>query len=473
MRSRLIVLSKAVSFLYWGRKQTRQPRLGKGRAAIGLGLLAAALLTIDLPAKTGRTSKAFALWEEAGKCASAVLWPGFEPEKMPTLIFDGSNTYAFGFASLPKGFSPAENRPGVGVTKGRHPLLVADQRVQLDNVYAASCLAFPEFFRESPRLLMGTLIHEQFHVFQALRHPDWLPNDAHLFSYPPDTADSVFLSRLEVEALKRAVLSEDDEEARGWAASGLAYRLERHRSLPQSLARYEDEVQRLEGLAQYVEWKVNGQGLLDNLFNLDFAPGAIREWGYVSGRWLGNILDRLDAAWKQELDAGQYAYLAQRLAKVVEGADERYRFSPEEVAGLRRRAEEDLKVKQASQVNLRKRLESGLGWKIEIIARKDPLRVRFFLADQSEALSPRELLHCRRLTLAGRSLDLEAYNQECLTDSEGPGKVERVLIPGLDRKPRVERVSKRRMIRAPGLLILFGRASISLRGKTLRVELSP
>ncbi len=406
-------------------------------------------------------------------CASPVLWPGFEPEKLPTLIFDGSNTYAFGFASLPKGFSPAENLPSVGFIKGRHPLITADQRVQLDSVYAASCLAFPEFFRESPRILMGTLIHEQFHVFQALLHPDWLPNDAHLFSTPADTADSILQRRLEVEALKRAVLSDDMEEARGWAAAGLAYRLERHRSLPPNLARYEDEVQRLEGLAQYVEWKVNGQGLLDNLFNLDFAPGAIREWGYVSGRWLGNILDRLDSGWKQDLDAGRYAFLKERLAKVVEGAEERFRFGQEEVAGLRRQAERDLKIKQASQVNLRKRLETGLSWKVEIIARKDPLRVRYFLADQSEALSPRELLHSRRLTLAGRSLELEAYGRECLTESEGPGKVERVLIPGLDRKPRVERISGRRMIRAPGLLILFGRASVSLRGRTLRVELSP
>ncbi|HEX9902557.1 MAG TPA: hypothetical protein VGB72_06810 [Acidobacteriota bacterium] len=449
----------------------RKIRIEKRRAAIGLICLAALLFRIDLFAKTSKTSKAFTLWEEAGKYSSPVLWPGFEPEKLPTLIFDGSDTYAFGFASLPRGFSPAEGRADIGFYKGQHPLMIANRRVQLDNVYAASCLAFPEFFRKSSRILAGTLIHEQFHIFQALSHPDWSPNDAYLFNYPPDTTDSVLLRRLEVEAFKRAVSAASDDEIRGWAASGLAYRLERLRSLPQNLARYEDEIQRLEGLAQYVEWKVNGLGLLDNLPNLDFAPAAIRDWGYISGRWLGNILDRLDPDWKTDLEAGHYAYLKERLAKVVQGANDRYSFSQEEVAGLRRQAEADLKVKLASRSKLRKKIEAKLGWRIEIIARKSPLHVRFFLANESEALSQREMIHTRWLALTSPSCDLQVIDQECLTESEGPGKVERVLIPGLNRRPRVERIAGQRMIRAPGLIILCRRAYITPRGRTLRIEL--
>ncbi len=414
----------------------------------------------------------FDLMDRVARLDRLPLWPGFEPAKVPVAVYDGANTYAFGFPALPVGFKPVEGRPGVGVFRGVHPQVRANRRITLDGVYAASCIAPPEAYLSCGRRDPAAVImHEKFHVFQALAHPGWVPNDAHLFTYPADTVESVLFRRLEIEAFRRAVAAEDDEEARAWAACGLEHHDRRVSSLAPQLASYENEVQRLEGLAEYIEWQVMGISPLDQLYELDFAPGAVRNWGYVSGRWAGYLLDRFDPAWKNRLENGTFAHPREVLAEAVRAARGRRGFEAAEIASLRTRTERDFRSKEAAKEKMKRRFQASLGWRIEMTAGKNPLRLKFFLANQSEAISPREMIHRRWLTLGNETCFLEVTDQECLTVSDSPAAVRRIVIPGLKTKPRVGRDKGGKVVSAAGVVIRFNRAAVSQRANTLVIRL--
>jgi hypothetical protein len=435
-------------------------------------LLAARPAPVNPGSTVMRAESVFELMDRVARLDRLALWPGFEPAGVPVAVFDGKNTYAFGFPSLPKGFKPVKGRPGAGVFRGAHPKVRANRRIDLEGIQAASCIALPEaYFAGNPRDPAAIIMHEKFHVFQALCHPDWMPNDAFLFGYPEDTAETVLARRLEVEAFRRAVAARDDGEARGWAACALGHRASRILALPPQLAGYEDESQRLEGLAEYIEWRVLGVDPLAHLYDLDFAPAAVRNWGYVSGRWIGTLLDRLNPGWKDDLESGRLQYPHQCLAKAVGGGAGRREFSPAEVEVMARRAEADFRAKSEEREKLRRRFDRRLGWRVELSAEKNPLLLRFFLADQSEAFSPREMLHRRWLTLENDSCYVEVTGQDCLTVSRGPACVQRVAVSGLRFKPRVVRMNGRRVVSAAGMLIRFERAAVSQRMNTLFIRL--
>jgi hypothetical protein len=413
----------------------------------------------------------FTLMEEVRTLETKPLWPGFEPEKIPAAIFDGENTYLFGFPRAPQGFGFVPERPEVFVFAGQHPSVRANRRVEIEGVRAAACLARFAGLHASVRDLAATIIHEKFHVFQAVRHPNWRPNDALLFNYPADTSESVLARRLEVEALKRAVAAKDPEETRGWAALSLRYHRERLTPLSRDLARYEEEIQCLEGLAEYVEWQVIGRGLFERYPDLDFAPSAIRSFGYLSGRWIGVVLDRLDPEWKKDLESGVYAHPRERLAQVTRGAETRSRFSASEIAAWRTRAETDLKARRVSLDEARRNFLARPGWRVVIDAGRKPLRLRFFLANEAEAFSEREMLHHRWLALANEDCDLEVVGREALTESDGATKVVRITIPGFAERPEVADEDGRHIIRGSGVVLRFPRSSLSEDRQTLTIRL--
>jgi hypothetical protein len=408
----------------------------------------------------------FALMEAVKPYEARAIWPGFAPATIPVAVFDGMNTYAFGLPSAPEGFSLVPGRSGVYIYPGQHTLVRSNRRVSLGGIWTAAITT-----TQPLETFAGNVIHEKFHVLQAHRHPDWRPNDAFLFYYPLDTLETVLARRLEVEAFKRAVTALDEEDARGWAAEGLRYRRRRLATLAEGLATYEDEVQRLEGLAEYVEWKTLDKDLLHRIYDLDFAPGAIRSYGYTGGRWFGYLLDRFDATWKEDLEAGVFQYLSERLEKSVRRAPERG-FSSYELAETRKSVERDFRSRQESLQGRRQDFDARPGWRVEILADRDPLRLRLFIANRAVVPAEREMIHERWLTLFNDVCDLEVINRECLTVSNGVTLVLRVVIPGFDGKPAVQREEGRDVIRAPGVVVRFFGAEVTEGDRTLVVRLA-
>ncbi len=408
----------------------------------------------------------FALMEALKPYEARSVWPGFVPATIPVAVFEGTNTYAFGLPSAPEGFSLVPGQSGVYVFPGQHRLVRSNRRIHLDGIWMASVTTTQPF-----ETFVGNVIHEKFHVLQAHRHPDWRPNDAFLFYYPLDTPEAVLARRLEVEAFKRAVTATNDVDARGWAAEGLRYRRQRLAELPEGLANYEDEVQRLEGLAEYVEWKALGKDWLDRFYDLDFAPAAIRSYGYIGGRWFGHLLDRFDATWKEDLEAGGFKYLRERLETSVRDAPSRG-FGSYELAKIRRAVDQGFRRKQASLRSLRESFRTRPGWRVEVLAERDPLRLRFFIADRADVPAEREMIHRRWLTLVNDACDLEVINRDCLTVSNGVTLVLRVVIPGLDEKPDVRREGGKDVLRAPGVVLRFAGAEVTETEQTLTVRLA-
>ena len=385
--------------------------------------------------------------DEVRRLQAVSYWPGFNPGTIAAAVFDGEDTYLFDFPSLPKNFRPVEGRGGVSVFPGQHPAVIGNRRVQLDGVWVATSI--PRLFTSSggrPFTLTETaavLIHEKFHVFQALRHPDWKPNDLALFDYPADSIEAVTLRQMEIEELRRAVRAEREEDARGWARAFLNIRRQRLAALPARHARYEREAQRLEGLAEYVEFLARGHGLEEDFPASEFAPSAPREMAYGEGRWVAALLDRLSPRWKEAMEEGEFAYPEQKLDSVLRGGPGPRVFSSDELRLFREQAAAALDKKSAERGRLARAFESKMGTEIEIDARDDPLHIEMFDPFTIEAVGTGKMIHTQWLVLKNDNGVVRIYDKPCLTEINDLLQVVRLVITGISvRKPNLAALTR-------------------------------
>ena len=388
-------------------------------------------------------SQMFELMEEVRRLELQPLWPGFEPGAIPVALFDGQNTYLFNFPNRPKGFLPVEGRDGVLFLRGQHPSVVGNRRIRISGIWVATSI--PQTFspvtkkRYTPAEMAAVIIHEKFHVFQVLRHPDWRPNDVALFDYPPDTEESLALRKMEIEAIRRAASAERDEDAAGWARSTLNIRRQRLEGLPDRHAVYERELQRLEGLAEYIEYLAGGRAILDGPSISGLAPNAAREMGYLEGRWTANLLDRMDPGWKDRMEAGEFLYLEERLETVLRSGPNPKAFSSEELRSIRQDAAAALRNKEKEREELARDFYAKTGTCIEFIADENPLHLEMFDPFTIEAIGARKMIHRQWLILKNENGVIEVFNKLCLTEVNSRAQVIRLVIPGISkRKPLVQ-----------------------------------
>ena len=162
----------------------------------------------------------FELMEIINRIEKNSLWPGFYPAEIPTAVFDGLNTCLFKHPSPPQEFMPCKGKKDVHVFEGQYSQVRGNSRVQINGVWTATSV-----LRTHSRLtgeqysiqnMAGIIVHEQFHVFQRLGHPEWRPNDGYLFNYPLDTPEMLALRMMEVEAFRRAAAAQGPGEVSGW-----------------------------------------------------------------------------------------------------------------------------------------------------------------------------------------------------------------------------------------------------------------
>ena len=392
------------------------------------------------------------------------LWPGFYPGEIPAAVFDGVNTYLFKHPSPPEGFVPVGDKEDVFIFRGQYNQVRGNSRVQINETWTATSLlqTHSRLTGEKYTLqdLAGIIIHEQFHVFQRLNHPDWRPNDGYLFNYPLDTPEMLALRRMEVEAFRRAVTAQSDKDASGWLNEALKWRDKRYRFMDDPLVDYEGELQRFEGLADYIEKTIRGSDQTQIPVDPGFAPAAIRHLGYLLGRWSAVILDRLEPEWKNRMESGEVQYLHELLGKIADTSEGECTFSKAAQELYFNKAINDVENRKSTVQKLQQEFNSFPGYQIQISASEEPLRLLMFFADRTEALSEKELLHYSLVILRNEKGSVTVRNLMSITENNGSTSVISFKISGIQDKPVIEKNDDRIKVMAEGFQAEFSGAQI-------------
>jgi len=396
-------------------------------------------------------------------------WPGFAPDAIPLALFDGRDTYLFNHPRPPAGFEPWADRAGAWRYPGHFEAVRGNRRALINDAWAATCIPVrrsPVTGEENtPRTIAGIIVHEKFHVFQKLRHPDWRPNDGLLFGYPLDTPDTLARRRLELTALQRAVRAAETAGAAAWAGEYLSRHQQRLESLAEPFAAYERELQRFEGIAEYLEYRIGGKDMMSAPLITGFAPGAVREMGYQSGRWLAVLLDRLRPGWKEKMETGEAKYLDELLAGALPAAPaDPAGYEPAEVGSFMQQAAADCRAKEAWRAETRAGLDTTPGWRVEVRTAARPLRLVMFDPFHMDALGEAEMLHTRWLKLAGGAT-LEITDRPCLTRRDHSWQITGLLVAGLPGKPTLENGAEGVRLTAAGLTGEFHGARVEFRDR--------
>ena len=417
----------------------------------------------------------FELMERINRIEKNSLWPGFYPAEIPTAVFDGLNTYLFKHPSPPQGFMPFKGKKDMHVFEGQYSQVRGNSRVQINGIWTATSV-----LRTHSRLtgeqyslqnMAGIIVHEQFHVFQRLDHPEWRPNDGYLFNYPLDTPEMLALRMMEVEAFRKAAAAQDAGEVSGWTREALKWRNRRHGLLDDALAQYEGELQRFEGLAEYIECLSGDKDLSQQSVDPGFAPGAIRHLGYVLGRWMASILDKLKPGWKDIMESGKMEYLHEILETTPSSSDPNYKFSDDERESFFRKAREAIAKRKGIVQRLREEFESQSGFRIEIVSESTLLRLRMFFADRTEALSQKELLHTSLLMLQNEKGSVSISDLQSVTENDGSSQVVRLTVTGIEDKPIIERTEDKIKVTSKGFVGEFTSAEVKEQQNVIKIIL--
>ncbi len=160
------------------------------------------------------------------------------------------------------------------------------------------------------------MMHECFHRIQAaLNLPGGDPASDHL-----DTLDGRILLRLELRALRRAVLKQGDERTRA-IADALLFREHRRHRFP-GAAQKESALEWSEGIAEYTGIRLTGSNSTERarlaaagLERIEGVRSFVRSFAYATGPAYGLLLDDIAGNWREGLTTS--ADLGHLLAKAA------------------------------------------------------------------------------------------------------------------------------------------------------------
>ena len=416
----------------------------------------------------------FKVMELASDRKMDTLWPEFRVSEIPVLVFDSLNTYLFHSRSTTEGFVQSDKDPEVWVYKGQHPLVRGNSIVRLGEDWAATSVlsSFSRRTGEKYDLkdMAGIIVHEQFHIFQRTHHPGWLQNDGLLLIYPDETAGSLLLRRMEKEAFKRAVISEKQEQIAGWAKLGIQLREERLDLVPHEFGHYENELQLTEGLSDYIEKRARDLDPLNasNITN-GIAPAGIRDLGYVEGRWIAMILDKLSPDWKFHLEKNDSLYLEDILKAVVDESPAPKRaFETREIDAMKEIAEKDFSEWQERKKTEIEEYFEMPGYGVVIQSSDNPFVIRLFEPLEMEIMDDGGVYH-RLIFMAGNERgNLMIRNYPCITWFNNAYRITKIMINGLQQAPEIVESERKLIIKENGISIQLNYSSLSI-DKTLYV----
>ena len=403
------------------------------------------------------------------------LWPGFEPWSIPVAIFDGERTYLLGHPSPPEEFQPAAGHEDIYVLAGRHEAVVANSSTKIGEARTAT-LMLESLEESSLSQRVEILVHESFHVFQRERHPRWSANEAALFLYPMDEAEGLFLRRLEVETLRRALSAQTSEASACRVRSALATRDLRFSRLSEEFSEYERLTELNEGLATYVGHRAVGKTGTD-LFDQEFDAAAVRLRAYETGAAFGHLLDRFSDRWQDLLEDGDERALDELLrASLPTG--EACDLPALEIEAIRAAASRDAEALRHERAEKERTFLAQSGWRVLITAPEplDPLFLEGFDPINVASLGSGKILHERFLKLGNSEGSVEVMGRTALSSGPGPhplfNGVRTLLATGIEREPSVEVIDGVATVQAEGLMVRL-RGSIERSGQSVEVRLAP
>ncbi|HSQ34566.1 MAG TPA: hypothetical protein VLQ89_01110 [Candidatus Binatia bacterium] len=405
------------------------------------------------------------------------LWPGFDTNRIPVAVFDGLNTYLFNGSEKPDGFSSLPQKKGVFFFIGRQANVRGNSVIQLAGQWTATSVLSASSQRTGEKYglrdMAGIIVHEQFHVFQRTRHPRWRQNDGLLLLYPKESAEALYLRRREKEAFRRAVLSAAKKDVAGWAAAALRCRQERLAGLPAPFVQYENELQRTEGLSDYIERVARGLDPLNasNITN-GIAPAGVRDLGYVEGRWMAMILDKLRPDWKTVLEKDVSRFLEDILSETVQAAPAAARsFAAAEVEAMKTAAESDFSAWQKRKKTEMEAYAACPGTRLEIDASARPLAIRIFEPLEIEPIEDGGVFHRMIFAAANETGNLRIAGHPCLTWFDHSLRVTRLVINGLKQAPEIAGGGKKLILKTDGISIELPFTTFSVKDTVYRIEL--
>lgn len=428
------------------------------------------------------TLSALDVVDEVRRIATATpLWGGFDPFATPVAIFDGERTWLFAHPRLPAGFSPLPGDATVAVWEGLHPSVRAHTACPVDGVWTACLMGFDR--HGAPRAVASLVLHEMFHAFQATRHPDWWADESDRYLYPVLDEEALALRRLETRMVRIALDTMDDEQSKGFARSALNLRDARYRRIGADPARYERGVERIEGLAHYVQWLASGRTgttLPDALY----AADDVRRRCYAMGASWAHLLDRHCHGWASDFDCSVAAPVLDQVlsAGMQDKQGDPSTLPAQSVAVVefeRPQATQDIAALRDRYRVLREDFLVIPGWRVVVescpgnelrTAGTDPMNVT--------VLGPAEVLHTRYLTVQdGAAGTLEVLGMSALTTSAGRHPlydgIGRLVVAGLKEEPALSHDGGWLCLKGTGVAARFARATVAKDGKTRRVILQP
>jgi len=424
------------------------------------------------------TIDAFQLMAAIDHFSATDLWPGFVLKEIPVAIYDGKRTLLFQHPSPPKGFAALPDHSGVWAYPGRFPDITANTSAIIGGVQTATVLPSPGT-RAAAGQRVALLAHEMFHVFQRKHHPAWSSNEADLFIYPTDDVQVYFRRQLEDEALRRALHETDSAPISCWARKALQLRRERFAALPASSVAYERGNELNEGLATYIQHRVQGPADTVLMPTQSFSPEAIRDRGYASGDAMARLLDKLSPKWQENFDRADSTSLDEALAKVLESSPTRgetpCKFPQDLLEATRQEAERRVGELQSQRSAARKAFVDAPGWKLVLIANGSPLFPQGFDPLNVQIVGPGEVLHRRYLKLGNDAGSIEVLGHSALTVAAGQhplfNGVRSLSITGLLNEPSPSDSLGAVILREEGLSVSFKNAVVERGLETVTIRI--
>jgi hypothetical protein len=405
------------------------------------------------------------------------VWPDFRTADIPVMVFDSIDTWLFHSKEKPEGFSEVDGHAGVYRFPGQHPVVRGNSVARFGTGWIATSILNNHSQRTgekySKKDLAGIIIHEQFHIFSKTRHPRWVPNDGVLLLYPEETPEALYLRRIEKEAFRRAVTAGEPDDVRGWAKEALSCREQRMKSLATIFTIYEKELQRTEGLSDYIEKKARGLDPLNaSTITNGIAPAGVRDLGYVEGRWIAMILDKLNPGWKNLLEENDTLYLEDILKKSIEQSDSQAKsFTPTETEQVRKEAGIDFIAWQEKRQAEFKEFNDLSGYRIEINSAARPLAIRIFEPLEIEIIEPGSVFHRLIFSAGNEAGSLRIMHQPCITWFDNSLRIQKILLNGLKEAPRVTDNEKKIIFRDSNISIDLNYSKLTTDGLVYKVEI--
>ncbi|MEP7347331.1 MAG: hypothetical protein ABI877_18820 [Gemmatimonadaceae bacterium] len=405
------------------------------------------------------------------------LWPGFRPDTIPLAIFDGNRTWLVRHPSPPDEFRQQAPGSRYFVMEGRHPEVTANSSATIGGRTTATLI--PDFEKQRAAGWASVAAHEAFHVFQRLRHPTWIANEAVLFTYPWEDADALAERRLEFDALHRALLARDKVASACWASKAMAERDARFARLGAEAAAYETKSELNEGIAQYIQNRAAGTDANAAMRSEEFPPSGVRDRVYATGGAMGQLLDRLNPAWRTALEDADTGATLHGMLKAAIAKSRSHTgtcdFRAADRAQALATANHDIAEQRAQLAAQRDEFANRAGWSIVVDASAQPLNLAGFDPLNVARLSPSEVLHRRYVKLANDAGEFESMTQEAMTESAGShpifSGVRRVSVAGLTEAPAVDETGGSVEIRVGQLHLKFRGAAVERDGQRITIRL--